>query len=323
MNLSQYHGEGVPEFVGSLQCRSLHKGGRLSPDDGCAVSAGPVQHKGSYSTSLSIKSHAGWVRVSGNPSRFGRADNLFGYDLDTGVGVINAELRRLGLPEFTKGKYLGAGKWSGAAFARLDLTQNFATGSEVAARMAIRAYQSRSGAYLRAGNYGEETAQWTNTRRGVKCYRKAPEMLIHAPESEWITWAEDAGIVRVEVELKSRWLSGNDHRYWGGLTMGTLYAFYLKETDFLRGIDAEVSPSGVELVPRSARLVYAAWLDGRDPKALVSRATLFRHRKAVRESAGVDIARPRQGGTVVPLVRALELREAEAPAGYWPRKVAA
>lgn len=323
IGVSQWHGEGCPEYVGSLHVKALGKGDRLRDDEGCAVGAGPVQHRGSFSTSLNIKAHAGWVRVSGNPSRFGRPDNLFGYSLDDCMARINRELDRLGLPAFTRGvECAGSGhgevrKWTGAAFNRIDITQNRSAGSEAAARLVINAYQSRARAYCRANNYGDETALFGNTRRSVECYRKGPEMLKHAPESEWSQWATETGVVRVEVKLKSRLLSETNLRYWGNLNMATLHGLFLRETAFLEGIDAEVRPAGVEVVPARSRLCYATWLSGRDVRGVVSRATLYRHRKAIREAAGVDIARPRQTATVVPLMRAIELVAAVPPAGYW------
>jgi hypothetical protein len=337
--VSQLHGEGTPEYVGSLHVRALGtRGDRLREDAGCAVGAGPVAHRGSYSTRLSVQSHAGWVRVSGNPGRFGRPDNLFGYDLDECMGIVNEQLERLKLPAFTRGtpvagapnsrtrgsqaaqrqaSFAERDKWTGAAFSRLDITQNRTAGSEANARLLINAYQSRAKGYVRASNYGDETALFSNTRRAVECYRKGPEMVKHAPESAWSQWATDTGVVRVEVRLQSRVLSETNLRYWGNLNMAVLHGLFLRETAFLEGIDADVRPAGVEIVPARSRIYYAAWLAGRDVRGVVSRASLYRHRKAIRESAGVDIARPRQGGTVVPLMRPLDVRVAEPPVGYW------
>lgn len=62
----------------------------------------PHQHQGSYSTSIRITTDGNRLRVSGNPSRFNRIENLFGYtSLAECVAVYNAVLQRLGLPSFT------------------------------------------------------------------------------------------------------------------------------------------------------------------------------------------------------------------------------
>lgn len=342
VSVSQYHGNETPEFIGSLAFKDLD-------EDAPIESAGPRRLEGSFSSSLQIKSHGGWVRVSGNPSRFNRPDNLFGLDLDGCMLVINEQLSRLGLPAFTVGVPLDATReerrariglaavdgetvdgmgggeplrWTGAAFSRLDLTENYAAGSELLARLAIRSYQARAAAYMKKQVYGEETALWHNTRRSVKAYRKGPDMALHCPESEWIEWANDNGIVRHEVAIKSRFLSATGLRYWGNLNMATLHKLFEKETEILRRPDASLDPLAVEACPSRARLAYAAWLRGEDVRSLVSLATFKRHRKLLKEMASVDIAEPRRVADVVPMVRTIELRPVEAPAGYWHGRAA-
>ncbi len=169
VSVSQYHGGDLPEIVGSLNFKNLD-------EDAPIESAGPRQYRGSHDSSLQVKAHNGWVRVSGNPSRWNRPDNLFGYDLDECMAVINDHLSTLGLPPFTVGvpvspdrnerrasvglasidgetvDGMGEGEpiaWSGAAFSRIDLCQNFAAGSEFLARLAMRSYQARAVARMK------------------------------------------------------------------------------------------------------------------------------------------------------------------------------
>lgn len=99
-----------------------------------------AQHRGSYETSLMIRFVSGKLEVRGNPSSYGRLDNLFGVGLDEGIGIYNEVLRGLGLPEFTAGevrtdllsyntKTESCSKtYSGAHISRFDGTQNFAVG---------------------------------------------------------------------------------------------------------------------------------------------------------------------------------------------------
>jgi len=62
-----------------------------------------IRHSGSYSSSIGIRVRQGRVEVNGNPSRFNRVDNLFGYrTIDECVSVYNMILLELGLPIFTK-----------------------------------------------------------------------------------------------------------------------------------------------------------------------------------------------------------------------------
>lgn len=325
LSVGQFHGGGLRDFVGSLSFKGLGEDGEMGLD--VCESAGPRAVRGSYDSSLQVKSHGGWIRVSGNPSRWSRPDNLFGFDLDECMGIVNAVLVGLSLPRFTRGSELQPttdeiekglpGRWTGAAFSRVDLTENFVTGSELAARLAIRSYQSRAAAYLKKSTYGEETAMWHNTRRSVKAYRKGPDMVVHCPQSEWIKWANDHGVVRHEVEVKSRYLSGTNLRYWGNLNMATLHKLFEHETAVLRRPDASLDPLALEACPSRSRVAYAAWLRGEDVRSLVSRATYYRHRKTLMELASVDIAEPRRMADVVSIVRVIELQQAEPPAGYW------
>jgi Phage X family len=328
ISVSQYHGESAPEFVGSLAFKGLSVRGldHTDPVD-ILESAGPRKLEGSFSSSLQVKSHGGWVKVSGNPARFDRPDNLFGFDLDESMHRINAAIACVGLPPFQPGQELRPeqdedgvvkpARWTGAAFSRIDLCENYETGSELLARLAIRAYQQRAAAYLKKATYGEETALWHNTRRSVKVYRKGPDMAVHCPASPWIEWANERGVIRHEVAIKSRFLSGTGLRYWGNLTMSTLHRLFTEETAILQSPDATLDPLAVEAVPASARLAYAAWLKGEDVRALLPRRTWYRHRKTLLNAASIDIAEVRHTATITPIVRTIELRPAVEPAGYW------
>jgi hypothetical protein len=328
LSVRQYHGEAAKEFVGTLSF-GLDQTGQVERE---SAKGRPIE--GSYSSKLFIKSHGGTVTVTGNPSRWNRADNLFGFSLDECMTIVNAELGRLGLPAFTQGQpiYTQGGvrsiedadklpEWTGARFSMLHLTRNMRTGSDFLAKLAIRSYSSRSGAYMRKHVYGEETVMFHNTRRTVKAYRKGPDMRKHCSESSWTDWAMSEGIVRQEVELKSRYLSDTRMAFWGNCTMARLYTLFEKETEILRRPDASLDPLALECAPRASRIVYAAWLKGENVRALCSRASFYRHRKALLPH-GIDLAEVRHCGDVVPIVREVVLTPAVAPAGYWDREAA-
>lgn len=95
------------------------------------------QHRGSYETTLMIRMVAGRLEVRGNPSAFGRLDNLFGVSLDDGIAIYNDVLHSLGLPEFSEGEMLDtwlqeeqtwAKTYTGAHITRADVTENNAVG---------------------------------------------------------------------------------------------------------------------------------------------------------------------------------------------------
>jgi ketosteroid isomerase-like protein len=97
-------------------------------------------HKGSFETTVMIRMVGGKVEVRGNPSAYGRIDNLFGLSMDECFAIYNGILRKLGLPEFSGGvERKNFQKWNtvtesyeasydGAHITRLDLTENNAVG---------------------------------------------------------------------------------------------------------------------------------------------------------------------------------------------------
>lgn len=94
----------------------------------------------SYSTSIRVHCDGHKVYVEGNPSRFGRPENLFGFtSLDDCLAVYNHVLRQLGLPPFTTGRFeFLQGKdgekqkkiYTGAVFTHLDITKNHIVGPD-------------------------------------------------------------------------------------------------------------------------------------------------------------------------------------------------
>lgn len=95
--------------------------------------------EGSYSSALIVRCDGSKVEVYGNPSRWGRIDNLYGLKtLDDCIAVYNHILDSLGLPRFTKcTKYLyfqskpgqPVNKTAdGAIIKHIDFTRNLSTG---------------------------------------------------------------------------------------------------------------------------------------------------------------------------------------------------
>lgn len=94
--------------------------------------------EGSFSTSLQIRCDGTRVSVEGNPSRWGRVDNLFGFTtFDECIHIYNTELQTLGLPPFTKCIHRGFNQsrddkhqrfTEGARFRRIDWTRNLSVG---------------------------------------------------------------------------------------------------------------------------------------------------------------------------------------------------
>lgn len=95
------------------------------------------QHRGSFETTLMIRMVNGRLEVRGNPSAYGRLDNLFGVGLDDGIAIYNEVLAGLGLPVFTEGEEMDqwlqneqtwSKQYTGAHVTRADYTINQAVG---------------------------------------------------------------------------------------------------------------------------------------------------------------------------------------------------
>lgn len=95
------------------------------------------QHRGSFETTIMIRMVNGRLEVRGNPSAYGRLDNLFGVSVDDGIAIYNMILEGLGLPQFTQGEVMDVWlqneqtwqkEYTGAHLTRVDLTVNQAVG---------------------------------------------------------------------------------------------------------------------------------------------------------------------------------------------------
>jgi hypothetical protein len=159
-----------------------------------------LKHEGSYSSSLRIRSDGFRVEVYGNPSRWGRIDNLYGLKtLDDCIVVYNHILESLGLPVFTKCTqyfYLSGKEGlkvnktaNGAIIKHIDFTRNLAVG-QGNERPYIRGLSTQSiGRSIPPFMYPDEnTVEWYgahmqkmngSTFRYIKVYTKTSDLLRH------------------------------------------------------------------------------------------------------------------------------------------------
>jgi hypothetical protein len=207
------------------------------------------QHKGSYSTSINIRISGNCIEMSGNPSRYGRIENLFGLtSLDECVSVYNRILRSLGLPEFTKctkvwqvtEKQNGSAKFrtfsDGAVIKELHITTNRAVGKGCAddylKGLSTLNYRN---SVPRLHTNGK-TVDWLSKKGAANLiypsvYDKANELRLHTLDKikracgetsdeyryllSVIEYCEQNGVVRFEQKIKGRQLTRMNARYWG------------------------------------------------------------------------------------------------------------
>jgi len=205
------------------------------------------KHKGSFSTSVSIRISGGRVTVKGNPSRINRIDNLFGFQsIDECVSVYNRILLSLGLPPFTKctKKFLLTGEdgkkvitaSDGATVQELHITTNKQVGegnvSDYLRGLSTQRYRNSIPRLHTNGC----TLDWLSKKGNASLiypsvYDKANELQLHQMEkikrlhgeqSEEYRYIQQVfdycikqGVVRFEQKLKSKYLIRNDLRFWG------------------------------------------------------------------------------------------------------------
>lgn len=309
-----------------------------------------LQHRGSHDSSLQVRCDGRRVEVSGNPSKWGRFDNVYGHvTVEACIEVYNEVLRSLGLPEFEdfeqrtavapfQYQRSDAVAPSGPVITRVDLCRNWAAGSAASARSIVAALSS----VVRMGKCGwlspdGNTVAWGIGSRYVysKYYLKGPELRRHPgadPEynSQLADWCDTVGLVRQEVSLKSMLLKKNGLDRPGAWSRdgGSVVELLIDEYSQHRQCGASTSSyddlfrvlreSGVPMSrARAAQTALQAYLNGFRfvVGENISRSAFYRLRADVR-AAGVDIAAPLNVATLPVRVRELSLSPAAAPAWY-------
>lgn len=222
---------------------------RIQIDSGEAssLSQPTFQHRGSFCDTVSISIRGSVLKMSGNPSRWDRLDNLFGLSsVDACVAVYNGILSDFGLPPFTRctKSWLSQAKENekarlisdGAIIRCLHVTVNRAVG------------QGNTDAYISALSTlpfrnsvprlhtNGKTVDWLSKQGAAnllypKVYEKFNEIALHleskiknkfgefSQEHNYVRrlmqYCDMLGIVRFELELHSRWLQKNGLIFWG------------------------------------------------------------------------------------------------------------
>lgn len=280
----------------------------------------PSNIGGSFSTSVRVGCDGSRVFFSGNPGRYGREDNLFCFGWQTTIERTNRVLAGIGLPPFASAERLpGSTCWGdgGARIHRLDLTANYRAGSNAQARAVIRWLGAQSVSRVKRGMAGDESVWWANTRYMFKAYLKGPEMIKHGKSSDEfvVDWCERNGIVRVEVELKRRLLQELGLDRFHAISDAQLLEIYHDQTGLMRRVDRSDEPDILSLIPARYRMTAAAWLAGQDVGSMLSRATLFRHARVLRDY-GIDIFQSRNIEQFPTRVRVVELEQVGVPDWY-------
>ena len=324
LTASQHHPQGgLPVLSGGL---TVHYDASGVPrfERNCAASI-----PGSYETSVRVGCDGFRVSLSGNPGRFSRQDNLFNFGFSGTLAKANRILLGAGFPPFSASRPLFEGEnpiskdeaetgiRRGALVSRLDLTANYATGSEPQARSVIRWLADKSVARMKRGRAGDESVWWANTRHMLKAYIKHLEMVSHGSSIDEfaVQWCKNQGVVRMEIELKKRLLSELGLNEIGNITDEKLAALFHDQTEIFRSVDRSDEPDILAAIPSRSRAYAAAWLAGVDVRTLCGRSTLFVHARILREY-GLDILEPRNIERFPVKVRVIDLVPLQVPDWY-------
>lgn len=287
------------------------------------------QISGSFATTIQLRCDGHTVMFSGNVSRFGRTNNLFGFSFADCLRRVNSVLARFGLPFFTAGKkfYLNVRHqdgstslrpaWTGATISRMDLTANYETGSLSNARAYLEFLSTQQGnARLKVGTRVDgETVDWGRGSRAIysKIYIKSAELRKHDGPPDLIEHCENVGLVRFEITAKSTQLIAMGCNYLGGFDMHKITHLFTERAAVLTR--ATHTHDDLEELPNQFRRTARDYLAGDDLSKRLSISTYRRHRMALL-SYGLDISVRRNVINFLPRVRVIELKTATVPCWY-------
>lgn len=330
---------------------------RVDLQTGEPVSEAPnsKQLEGSYSSKLEIRCNGNRVSVKGNPSRWHRSDNLFGFRrISDCVAVYNQILLEHGLPPFTrvtelqhrqsedgtKSQLLG----NGAMIDHIDFTRNFSVsaGKELAFVRGLSSQAIGKGKepYLYPNGC---TVDWYkgSTLLYKKVYKKSFDLIKHkskrlknSEEEEvsyyqrLIDWCDQIGLLREEHSFKGPWLRRKKLCFYGRT----------RESDFIEYLsDIENAMKRLEIMKldyetiaeqllnnnvvnsrqaaNATQAVAHKWLHG---SVIERNSQYYIHRPRLLQ-LGVDISMPYDLTKMPPQVRSntlIEVRNVVPPSWY-------
>ena len=327
----------APVFIDFLTIRQIHDGGNLPIINGGRVvridADGAIEYsvdtgqglEGSFDSRVEVRCDGNQVEFSGNISRYGRQDNLFGFTFEESINRINNLLLSLGLPPFTAGKLFRFAEsgwvWSGARVSRIDITCNYSTGSMIDSEALLRNMAGHHvGRQKGSLSVNGATVEYGRGSKYVygKLYCKTTELKKHLSKKsgqhvseEVVNYCESHGIIREEFTLKSRFLLQNGLAYLGAITDELLQGVYMERTQLQR-LEA-VKYEDFNDLPRSLKATYVSWKYGYPIN--LSTATFYRHRLKLL-AYGIDISIPNNVQTLPIRVRTVNLSAVSAPDWY-------
>jgi hypothetical protein len=261
----------------------------------------------SSDTSVRVKCDGKALHFSGNPGRFGEADNITGVSVgdafDRAVAIIKAVFPHLHLSGVGSVFREGFAGEYGTRLTRIDLAGNFETDSysslvSVLSSRKIAQRLPQPGKFGPTWGYGTKRSQWHK----AKLYDKLAEVEGRR------TIASGATLARFEVQLGSEYLRQNGLsrlRDWRGDMGKIVYGKFAGQV-----FREQVSVENWSEIPPRLRQHAIMWRDGVPVQSYTSQRTYYRVRSQLMKF-GIDISVPCNVIALTRQVRVVGVRQVE------------
>jgi II/X family phage/plasmid replication protein len=290
-----------------------------------------LQLEGSYSSKIIIRCNGSRVSVSGNPSRYNRIDNLFGYSsIEECVFVFNSLLALYGLPAFTKTKNVSMSQTKdgekaklicdGAIITAIDWTKNHSVGQDNK-QIFLRGISSQSIGRAKVGHlYSNQcTVNWGegSEYKMTSMYDKENDLKRHRKKrlkgatdedikyfDDLILLCKNNGVIREEHKFKRLFLSKKNLRFYGLFNENefdkhlNVFDEILKNLEITgmkhKTIADQLLANEIVKSRQAANATqsYAMiWMEGGDIKSQLGKTQFYQHKSRLKK-IGLDITSP-------------------------------
>jgi hypothetical protein len=305
-----------------------------------------VSLEGSYDSRIRIRSVDGRVTWSGNPSRFGRPDSLFGLGFPAAWAVVQETMAQVGLEPFSvcaplhvpvhehPDRLVDCGV--SASIRRVDIAEVLAVDPAEDRHSVIRAMGQMTVHGKQPVHYGSGLRVGSRRGQQVVVYDKGEELKAHARGDDYqrslASWASENGLLRWETRYGDQYLRhrGLD-KVASWLEEGRWETEVQNVVDFRSNVIpsvgsgqlADVRPAlvgagvGGQLADRLSGYAYR-WAAGEDVWSTIPAGSRYRHRRLLRDVCGIDIRRPLEDVTTLRVrPRVVDVQSVDAPSWHW------
>lgn len=290
---------------------------------------------GSFESSISVRSQgsdgngkATHLYVDGNPSKWLQGHNIVGSDDLNGlmIAFYARMLSLLSIPHHLDSyRQVLSGQYE---LKRVDVNYMFELPTLIDVRSWLHAAEfkakTRHGRPATAKGtlyFGKNSRRWSikaySKYDEVNCGKKAHSVPEEIKKTGLVEWSKNK--LRLELTLRALQLTDinlNFAKNWSTETAYTVFKEYMGRIE-MSG-NTLLTDTQVINLPSALRMTYICWKQGIRVTDMISRATYFRHRKALKEF-GIDIAVTVDrvdNSNVVPLIRVLEAKPAAIPSEF-------